>query len=228
MVKIDKRHKYGIMVDTETANGLDDPLFYDVGWMVIDSHGEIYLERSYVIADVFLGMKDLMETAYYAEKIPQYWEDIKSGKRLLSNTFNIRKQMKTDSELYGCEFIVAHNAFFDYKSLNGTQRYLTKSKYRYFTPYGLEWWDTMRMAQSVICKMPSYRKFCEENNYLTSRGQVRKTAEILYRFIKGDNEFIESHTGLEDVDIERQILKYCYRQHKKMDKKLFKDRVVMA
>ena len=41
-MKIDRRHVYGIMIDTETANGLEDPLFYDCGWQVIDSHGRKY------------------------------------------------------------------------------------------------------------------------------------------------------------------------------------------
>jgi hypothetical protein len=46
----------------------------------------------------------------------------------------------------------------------------------------------------------------------------RLTAEILYRYITGNLEFVESHTGLEDVDIERQILAYCFAKHKAMAK----------
>jgi hypothetical protein len=51
--------------------------------------------------------------------------------------------------------------------------------------------------------------------------RVRLTAEILYRYITGNNDFIESHTGLEDVLIETKIMSHCFRQHKKMEKKLF-------
>ena len=56
---------------------------------------------------------------------------------------------------------------------------------------------------------------------LTKNGKVRLTAEIIYRFISKDNDFVESHTGLEDVTIETEILAYCKRQHKKMRKKLY-------
>ena len=35
-------------------------------------------------------------------------------------------------------------------------------------------------------------KFCEENGYLTKTGHVRMTAEIIYRFITGENDFKES------------------------------------
>lgn len=222
-VKIDRRHKYGIMIDTETANGLDDPLFYDCGWQVIDSHGRKYAERSFVNRDIFNDERDLMRSAYYANKIPNYVQELRNGSRKMATTFEIKMALAEDVKKYGCVFICAHNARFDYRSLNGTQRWITKSKYRYFVPYGLEWWDTMKMAQSVICQMPTYKQFCAENGYVLKNGSPRKTAEILFRFISQDSDFIENHTGLEDVDIERQILAYCVRQHKKMEKKLFKD-----
>ena len=77
------------------------------------------------------------------------------------------------------------------------------------------------MARSVIHNMPTYRKFCEEHGLLTANGRLSTTAENLYRFIIKDPYFEESHTGLEDVMIEAQIVAYCYRQHKAMKKKLF-------
>ena len=54
--------KYFMVLDTETANGLDDPLVYDIGFAIVDKKGQVYLEKSYVIYDTFVLMKDLMET----------------------------------------------------------------------------------------------------------------------------------------------------------------------
>lgn len=229
-IKIDHRKRYGIVIDTETVNSLEYPLFYDVGWQVVDSHGNKYIERSFINADIFIGYKNLMQSAYYADKIPQYWQDIKTGKRILTSMYKIRQQLQADCKLYGCVFICAHNARFDYKALNGTQRYITKSQYRYFTPYGLEWWDTLAMAKSILSNKPSYIDFCQKHNainngissHLTKGGKPRFTAEIIYQYISDNPAFIESHTGLEDVDIERQILAWCKRQHKKMRKLAFK------
>lgn len=220
-MNIDRRHIYGIMIDTETANGLNDPLFYDVGWQVIDSHGRRYKSRSFINRDIFEKEAELMQSAYYAKKIPQYYEDLRTGKRVMASLYEIRKALADDVAEFECKFICAHNAYFDYRSLNGTQRYITKSKYRYFVPYGLEWWDTMRMATSVICQMPTYIKFCKENGYMVSENKPKRTAEVLYRFITKDTTFVEEHKGLEDVDIERQILAYCKKQHKPMKKTLF-------
>lgn len=228
-MKIDHRRHYVLVVDTETANTIQDGekldmtnvLVYDCGWQVVDTHGTVYLERSFVNRDIFVHERELMQSAYYAHKIPQYVEDIRSGKRIMSDTYSIRKTMIEDMETYGIKEVAAHNSHFDLNALNCTQRYVTKSKFRYWFPYGTILWDTMRMADSVICKMPTYKKYCEQNGYITKGGKPRKTAEILWRFISGNDNFQESHTGLEDVTIEAQIMAYCFRQHKHIDKELF-------
>ena len=230
MEKIDRRHIYGIVLDTETANAIQDEngldmtnvLFYDLGFQLVDSHGRTYGKKfSFVNSDIFTHEAELMQSAYYAKKIPQYRQDIAEDKRILANTYEIRKVLVDLINEYDCKFVCAHNARFDYNSLNNTQRWTTKSRFRYFLPYGLEWWDTLKMARSVMGKMPTYQRFCEENGYTTKTGKPRFTAEICYRFITKDNTFVESHTGLEDVEIETEILRYCHRQHKAMKKKLW-------
>ena len=210
-MKIDRRKTYGILFDSETANGLEDALCYDMCWQIIDTHGNKYASRGYINRDVFVNMKDLMQSAYYADKIPYYWEMVKNGKRKITTMTNIIKALRKDIKDYDIKFICAHNARFDYHAMNTTQRYLTKSKYRFVLPYGIEWYDTMKMAKKVVANMPTYRRFCEENGYMTKHKvpRVRLTAEVLYRFISKDNDFVEEHMGLEDVDIERQIFQYC-------------------
>ena len=38
---IDKRKNYYLTIDTETANGLDDPLMYDLGGAIHDKRGRV-------------------------------------------------------------------------------------------------------------------------------------------------------------------------------------------
>lgn len=226
---MDRRINYKIVLDTETCPidkdfkevSPQNMWVYDCGWAVVDKRGKVYKTRSFINADIFLKEKELMNSAYYANKIPMYWEQIKSGERILTSFYNIRKTLLEDIAEFEVKEIFAHNMRFDYGTLNTTQRWLSKSQYRYFFPYGIEICDTLKMARDVIAKMPTYQRFCEENRYLTKNGQYRLTAEIIYRFITKDNDFMESHTGLEDVLIEKEILAYCYKQHKKMRKKLW-------
>ena len=200
-----------IVLDTETTNSLEDPIAYDIGFAVIDENGKVYAKFSFVVAEVFLD-KELMANAYFADKIPQYWKDIEDGERELRKLSTIRQTLNRVCEEFEVEAIIAHNARFDYRSTAITQRYLTSSKYRYFLPYGVELWDSLKMAREVFKNDEEYAEFCYKNDYLTSRGVRRYTAEILYRFITNDNNFIESHTGLEDVMIEKEIFVECMRR----------------
>lgn len=220
-MKIDRRRTYYIVFDTETCNNMDNPLMYDLGFAVVDKKGNVYAHFSFIIYEVFFGMSELMRSAYYSNKLPQYYEDIENGNRKIVTLFTAKKIFNEVCKEYNVRAIIAHNARFDYKSTNGTQRYITKSKYRFFLPYGIELWDTMKMAKDTIAKQKNYIRFCEENNYLTKNGKVRVTAEILYKYISGNNDFIESHTGLEDVMIEKEIFSKCMAQHKKMRKSAF-------
>lgn len=212
-----RRKEFLMVLDTETANGVDCPLPYDIGYAICDRQGNIVLTRSFVVAEIFLDCKDLMQSAYYANKIPMYWKDIKAGKRQLKGFHNIRKQIKTDMKEYGVKKVGAYNMGFDKKALNNNIRYLTKSFLRWFFPYGTEFFCIWNMACTSILNRTSFVKFALENGYVSEKGNIQTSAEIAYRYITKDTDFIESHTGLEDVTIEVAIMAYCYRQHKKFD-----------
>ena len=228
---MDRRINYLMGLDTETCNGLaingkldlSQSIVYDIGWVVTDKRGRIYEQRSFVIYETFIGMKDVMQTAYYAEKIPMYWEQIKNGQRKLVRFSTMYNQFWEDVKKYNIKNTFAHNARFDYNALNNTIRYLTKSNRRFFFPRKIEIWDTLKMARQTIGRQSSYRKFCRMHGFMTAHRspQCRLTAEVLYRYITGNVTFKESHTGLEDVLIETTIMVQCFRQHKKMEKRLF-------
>ena len=200
-----------IVIDTETTNSIDDPICYDVGFAVINVLGQILESFSFVVADIFLD-KELMQYAYFKDKIPQYWKDIDDGYRTLTSFKKIKMKFAEVASKYNVTKVVAHNARFDYRSLNLTQRFLTSSRYRYFFPYGTEIWDSLKMSREVLKANKDYENFCYTNNYLTKRMARRYTAEILYRFLTQNLDFEESHTGLEDVKIEKEIFAYCMEQ----------------
>lgn len=211
-----------LMIDTETTNDIDCPIVYDVGYQIFTLADGVLCEKSFVNADVFLDA-DLMASAFFADKISNYWEDIKAGRRVLKKWRNIKKELAADCKKFGVEIACAHNARFDNKSLNTTQRYITTSKNRYFLPFGIEWWDTLKMARQVLKEVEEYTTFCWENEYLTKNMRIRYTAEIIYKWLSGNADFEESHTGLEDVKIERVIFEYCMNKNPEIDGRLWSD-----
>ena len=110
-----------LMFDTETTNDIEGPICYDFGFAVIDEKGKVYEQGSFVVADIFLD-ESIMESAYFIDKMPQYWQDIKEGKRVLRRWKTIKHIVKDVMRQHNIDTVVAHNARFDYLSTATTQR----------------------------------------------------------------------------------------------------------
>jgi hypothetical protein len=164
-----------------------------------------------------------MKDAYFADKIPQYIADVADGKRKMAWFENVKKVLRKDCKKFHVKAIMAHNMRFDYRSCTRSQRYITKSANRWFYPYGVQLWDTLRMARETFNKDEDYRNFCSENGYMMKNNSPRMTAEILYRYLSGNNDFEEQHTGLADVMIEKEIFKACMERNPDCKKSVWGD-----
>jgi len=217
-----------LVLDSETCNieHLDkvlpgNNLTYDIGYSIIEPATNMVIsEQSYIVDEIFNGERDRMSSCYYANKLPQYYEDIATGKRKVAKFMDIIMKIVHDCKDQNVVAIVAHNARFDIDAINTTFRWLYGFSTKVFED--VEIWDSMKMAKTFT-ETPTYRKYCESNGYMTKHRppRVRMTAEILYRFITKNDDFIESHTAFEDTMIEREIIFKAYRTHKKMEKILY-------
>ena len=209
-----KKEMY-LIIDTETTNTMDQPLVYDIGYAICDRFGSIVLKRSFVVAETFIDYKDVMKSAYYAEKIPMYWDKIKNDIIEIKSIFNIRKQLLADIKEYRVKKVGAYNMNFDLKALNTTIRYFSKSVIRHFFPFGMKYICIWNMACQVLMSTKSYIQFAERNGLETEKGNLLTNAESCYKYITKKLDFEEEHTGLADVEIECEIMAECHRKHKK-------------
>ena len=201
-----------LVFDTE---GIRSGLCYDLGAAATDRGGNVYDTLNLINGDIYEGRKDLMQTAYYKNKLPKYEEEIASGIRKVVSFEEMKYLFAEFCRKHNIENVYAHNIPYDYNSLNKTSLYLTGDNY--FFPNGLTFYDTNTMTKQVVKDTASYRKFCEKHNFLTSTGKPQTKAEIVYRYLTDNPDFVEEHTGLADVMIEKEILAYCYKKHKKMN-----------
>lgn len=212
-----RRKEMFLVIDTETCNTIEQPLPYDIGFAICDRYGNIAEERSYVVAETFLDMKDTMKSAYFAEKIPQYWEDIKNGTREIKSIYKIRKEVKDLMNKYNVKKVGAYNMGFDRRALNNVMRYITKSFCRWFFPFGTEFFCIWHLATQTLLQQKTFFKMAEKNDWFSEKGNLLTNAEVTYNYIKKMSDFKEEHKGLEDVRIEIEIMAHCFRQHKKMN-----------
>lgn len=199
-----------IVLDTETCHGFKNPLVYDLGWIVATDNGEIIKTRSYIIKETY-DNKSLMETAYYKEKKPLYEMRLKSGYSKKVYLSWALRQLTLDMKKYGINTF-AYNSPFDYRALNSTRDYFNKDKYNPLEN-GIN--DIMK-AIKVITTSEEYKKFCEDNNFMTKHATPRPQtkAETLYRYLTRNPNYTEEHTALEDSKIELAILIACEKLSK--------------
>lgn len=216
MIKIDKRKKYFIVLDTETTNSLQDNIAYDIGYIITDKKGNVYKQYSFMVAEMFINNKDLLQTAYYKEKLPKYWTDLKNGQRQMASIYTIKNIIAEDIKQFNIKDIYAYNASFDIRALNNTIRYITKSKNRYFLPYGTNIKCIWHIACQTLFLQKTFQRLAINNNWLSGNGNILTSAEIAYRYITRNFFYEEEHQGLQDCIIEKDILIKCIKMHKKM------------
>jgi len=214
-MKVDKRKKYHLLIDVETAGGLENPLVYDLGFAITDKKGDILESRSFLIKEIF-NNSQLMSTAYYAEKIPIYKKGLKEGKFSLVSWPVAIGTMNRIAEKFNVKVVAAYNLAFDKNAMTNTHKHLKytgkvlSKKMEQLCLWGLA-------CETIFCQK-SYSKVAISNGWVSKAGNMRTNAEVAYRYITGNYDFKEEHTGLSDVQIEAQIMADCFRQHKKISK----------
>ena len=105
--KLDKRKKYYLIFDCETATlpcasnyegtakqkiAIAKPLIYDLGWQIIDRKGNVYVRRSFLISEIF-SVPSVFNTAYYASKRPIYLNKLENGEIILTDWKTATKEL---------------------------------------------------------------------------------------------------------------------------------------
>lgn len=214
-----------IIVDTETAplptcpaDGKAHPeasLVYDLGIMVCDRAGKVYVRKSYIIGEVFHD-SDLMNSAYYGAKRPQYEAEIATGAHEVVSFYDAWQAVRDLMREHKVREVWAYNVNFDRRALDNTLRTLSAGWQRFFFPYGVTLRDIWDAAGATICATRKFVAFCRAHGFMTPNGNPKTDAETVYRYLVQDNTLTESHTALADCGWEFQILLRVLRRHPKL------------
>lgn len=208
------------VLDTETAGGLSFPLPYDFSFAAVrGSECEIIESHQLIIREIFLNT-ELMDNAYYAEKVPDYWKRIWSGEAKLVSQFEARQIFINFLNRHKIVNIYAYNVAFDRRALNNLIKYCSENKYRFFFPKAQKFNCIWNMACETFLATRKYYDTAKENGWFSSKGNLLTNAEVAYNYIIGTSDFKEEHKGIDDVKIETEILKYCLTLHKKIDRSI--------
>jgi len=191
--------------DTETI-GLDKKWIYDLGLVIIGKTGQPLYRKRWIIREV-MNIPNIEEIAYYGRKIRKFYKNAQTVKFAFA-----REQFRQIMKYFEVNCITAYNLQFDMSALKETIKYTEIGGK--FLNYPVDYFDLWNASCNSIFQQRLFKDIAIQENWLTENGNFRTSAEIAYRYITGNYNFIESHTALEDADIEATILQEICRQKK--------------
>ena len=197
--------------DTETVGLKPVNFVYDFGY-VIATRKEILLQRSFLITEIITDAKKMMG-AYFAKKIfSHYIPTLDAGLIHLHTWANVVEQLRADMDEFQVDVFCAYNLPFDMGALAATNDLLANGgKVLDYKPdlLDLYYFATTGALNSRLYHDMAYaqEKINGDHSWISAANNVRTTAEKAYAFLTGNIDFVESHTALEDAQIETEILR---------------------
>jgi hypothetical protein len=203
---------YFLLVDVETTGGFSEKLIYDIGICVTDRKGNIQEKYAFLIDEIW-NDKDLMSTAYYKEKVPTYQIDIDNKTYEIKSFLEVLNIMYALIDKYKVKTISAYNLMFDLDALKKTSEKLLQEKHDFDKLEKLCIWS---FACEVIYTQKTFQKMAVKQNWVKEKTKNLLTnAEVGYKYITKNYDFVEQHKGYHDMMIENEILAKCFSQNKK-------------
>lgn len=191
-----------VVFDTETT-GLQKPFCYNIGYVILDDNFKTLVKRDFVVEQIWHNLP-LFSTAYYADKRQIYVEAMRKHLTIMDKFGYICQQMRRDFKKFSVNSAYAYNSPFD----DGVFSYNCEW-FHCNNPFeNIPIFDIRGYAHNFIVD-DDYKAYCDEHNLYTETGNYSTTAEAMFRYISGDDEFNEAHTALADSEIEADILRQC-------------------
>ena len=132
---------------------------------------------------------------------------MRSRQAILDKWGYIMRQISKDIRNYSVTMAYAYNSDFDEKVMN-----FNNDWFKTINPFEtIPIFDIWAMATNFITNRADYQQFCEEHKFFSDTGNYKSSAEVVYRFITNNPDFVEAHMGVLDGDIEAEILFHCVK-----------------
>lgn len=188
-----------LVFDTEALD-LNNKYIYNLGYVIMNEEGKILVERDYAIKQVY-DNSIAMATAFYSKKRPLYTSKMKGRKTQKKYWGMACQQMIRDIKKYQVEEAYAYNSSYDV----GAFQLMVKT-FKNINPLNqVKVVDIMDLL-NILINTREYYEYCKTNNFITQKGNLKKSAEVVYGYIINNPNYIEEHTALEDSKIEATIL----------------------
>lgn len=210
-----------LVADTETTGIGNKAVVFDFAYKIITRDRDI-IDRSFLVRETITNPK-IMLGAY----MDSHWRGMFGGKifkhyipALHDHTIRIHswrdivETLRDDMLTYNVQVFSAYNLKFDIGALAKTaSMFAGPDKVLAYRPDLLCLWQ---FACETVFQSRLYHDIAHANGWVSEANNVRTNAEKAYAFLTGELDFIESHTALEDAEIETEILRRLLARKRKI------------
>lgn len=194
---------------------------YNIGYIIGDNKGNILLERSWALPQcIWENLKNCFCAEEMTHKnVEEILADFGSGDKRKYNYISNEDffaQFEQDIINFNVHQIWAYNVTFDRCAIRNLYE---NRPMLHNIPWEVEWNDIWSAVTYSRCMCQKYINFCIENNFLTEKGNIKTSAEVVYAYYTKNPTFCEEHTGLADCHIEYKLYLWAKSSKKKMVKK---------
>jgi hypothetical protein len=197
---------------------------YDIGYIITNKKGEILGEKSLAIMPAIQeniitmckyhdteALKAANEMAH--KNITEILQDTNNKYEKIYSIDEVFKILVNSIIEYNISEIWAYNSAFDKSAIHrlfSDEQNATLDKL-------ITFYDIIPAILHTRLLTKKYVKFCIKNGYLTEKGNIQTKAEIVYKYLFNNLDFVEAHTGLEDCKIEAKILQKAMARKKEVN-----------
>jgi len=208
------KQKVFLTMDTETTGLASRSFVFDFAY-VIATRNKIILERKFLVREVITNPRIMLGALYNKD-----WRAMMGGKLfthyipgLNNSTLKIHgwrevlDQLRDDILTYNVDVFVAYNLPFDLNAMQKTHNMVVEKQLDFSRLTLLCLWE---FSCVTVCREQTYHNLCwqlgKDAGWITPANNIRTNAEKVYAYLTGNFDFVESHTALEDAQIETEIL----------------------
>ena len=212
------------ILDIETLT--DARLAFDIAWILYDSKGNELERHNYLVSEIAetpFAQILIRRDSFMRNKSQFYMDGMAFNSFDIKSLYDIYCDFHAAAFKYNAKIVMcAYNAKFDYSVLNDNMQ----------AYYGMDFFndkvevvDIMTMALATICDTNKFVRWCQLNDMVTEKGNVKTNAETVYAYLTRDTDFVEAHHALQDCEIEADIYfkarKYRKKHHKQFAMPVF-------
>lgn len=175
------------ILDTETTMYSQIP--FNVAYIIVNQKGYVIHKREFLFKDIME-----FEHPFYPYKHLPLAEITKSWLAV--------EELVADFDKYNVGTVCAYNAKFDTRVLQKLEIDLEEN-YKVV--------DLWAGSVQAFCLTTDFIQWAVENEKLTEKGNIKTSAEVIYQYLSGLENFVEAHTALADCEIELEIFREIQR-----------------